>query len=84
MQDHIRKRAARVGRHILKTSDTVRQAAEHFGVSKSTIHKDVSERLPKIDAELYWKVSSVLYQNKKECHIRGGEATRRKYQKALA
>ena len=40
MQDHIRKRAARVGRHILKTSDTVRQAAEHFGVSKSTIHKD--------------------------------------------
>lgn len=84
MQDHIRKRAARVGRHILKTSDTVRQAAEHFGVSKSTIHKDVSERLPKIDAELYWKVSSVLHQHKKEWHIRGGEATRRKYQKALA
>lgn len=79
MQNYIRKRAVKVANHILQTSDTVRQTAEIFGISKSTVHKDVSERLPRINKELAEKVKNVLEQNKAERHIRGGEATRKKY-----
>ncbi|MEA1959844.1 MAG: sporulation transcriptional regulator SpoIIID [Bacillota bacterium] len=79
MQNYIRKRAVMVANHILETNDTVRQTAEVFGISKSTIHKDVSERLPRIDKEMAEKVKGVLDQNKAERHIRGGEATRQKY-----
>ncbi len=79
MQNYIRKRAVKVAHHILNTSNTVRQTAEIFGISKSTVHKDVSERLPRIDAELAVQVKSILDKNKAERHIRGGEATRKKY-----
>lgn len=79
MQNYIRKRAVKVANHILQTSDTVRQTAEIFGISKSTVHKDVSERLPRINKELAEKVKAILEQNKAERHIRGGEATRKKY-----
>jgi putative DeoR family transcriptional regulator (stage III sporulation protein D) len=79
MQNYIRKRAVKVGRHILQTSDTVRRTAEVFGISKSTVHKDVSERLPRISEELAEEVRSILDRNKAERHLRGGEATRKKY-----
>lgn len=79
MQNYIRKRAVKIGLHIQKTCDTVRQTAEIFGISKSTVHKDVAERLPRIDKQLAGEVRDILEQNKSERHIRGGEATRRKY-----
>ncbi|MZP29545.1 sporulation transcriptional regulator SpoIIID [Heliobacterium undosum] len=83
MQEYIRKRVLEVSQYILDTSATVRQTATVFGVSKSTIHKDVTERLPSVNAELAEEVKSILDHNKSERHIRGGEATRRKYQEAL-
>ncbi|NLK08786.1 MAG: sporulation transcriptional regulator SpoIIID [Firmicutes bacterium] len=64
---------------MIDTQATVRQAASVFGVSKSTVHKDVTERLPRINLELAAKVKLVLEQNKAERHIRGGEATKKKY-----
>ncbi|MGI5879633.1 MAG: sporulation transcriptional regulator SpoIIID [Syntrophomonadaceae bacterium] len=79
MQNYIRKRAVKIAHHIIQTSDTVRQTAEVFGISKSTVHKDVSERLPRIDRLLAEEVKQILEQNKAERHIRGGEATRQKY-----
>ncbi len=79
MQNYIRKRAVRIANHIVKTSNTVRQTAEIFGISKSTVHKDVSERLPRIDVKLAEEVKEILEKNKAERHIRGGEATRQKY-----
>jgi putative DeoR family transcriptional regulator (stage III sporulation protein D) len=79
MQNYIRKRAVKIAHHILQTCDTVRQTADIFGISKSTVHKDMAERLPRIDKELASKVEKVLAKNKAERHIRGGEATRRKY-----
>jgi putative DeoR family transcriptional regulator (stage III sporulation protein D) len=65
--------------HILKTKNTVRRTAALFGVSKSTVHKDMRERLPEINEELAGKVCAVLEENKAERHIRGGEATKLKY-----
>ena len=79
MRDYIRKRVVDVSLYIVKTSATVRQAAIVFGVSKSTVHKDVTERLPRINQELAEQVKQVLEVNKSERHIRGGEATKRKY-----
>ncbi|NMB01097.1 MAG: sporulation transcriptional regulator SpoIIID [Firmicutes bacterium] len=79
MRDYIRKRVVDVSLYIVKTNATVRQAATVFGVSKSTIHKDVTERLPRINKELAEQVKKVLEVNKSERHIRGGEATKRKY-----
>ncbi|ADI03017.1 MAG TPA: sporulation transcriptional regulator SpoIIID [Syntrophothermus lipocalidus] len=79
MQNYIRKRAVKIGQYILRTSATVRQAAEVFGISKSTVHKDVSERLPRINKELAEAVKAILNKNKAERHLRGGEATRQKY-----
>ncbi|HZK43015.1 MAG TPA: sporulation transcriptional regulator SpoIIID [Syntrophomonadaceae bacterium] len=82
MQNYIRKRAVKVANHILQTSDTVRQTAKVFGISKSTVHKDVAERLPKINKDLAAEVKKILEYNKAERHIRGGEATRLKYANA--
>lgn len=79
MQNYIRKRAVKVAQYILHTSSTVRQTADIFGISKSTVHKDVAERLPRIDENLAREVKCVLDKNKAERHIRGGEATRQKY-----
>lgn len=82
MRDYIRKRVVDVSLYIVKTKATVRQAASVFGVSKSTIHKDVTERLPRINEELASKVKCVLEVNKAERHIRGGEATKKKYHRS--
>ncbi len=79
MQEYIIKRVLEISNYILESSSTVRQTAAVFGVSKSTVHKDVTERLPEINEELAERVRHVLELNKAERHIRGGEATRKKY-----
>ncbi len=73
------ERAVILARYICETKGTVRKAAEHFGISKSTVHKDVSERLKNISVSLYAQVKAILLQNKAERHIRGGMATKEKY-----
>ena len=77
-----RERPVILGEYIVENRATVRQAAKEFGISKSTVHKDVSERLQKVEPSLYKEVKVVLDINKKERHIRGGEATKRKYELA--
>lgn len=72
-------RAVILGEYILDTGATVRAAAKVFKISKSTVHKDVTERLSRDNPQLYIKVKKVLEKNKQERHIRGGMATRRKY-----
>ena len=79
MPDTIEKRACELAVYIIETGATVRAAAQHFGVSKSTVHKDISCRLRQINLSLYQQVRRVLDQNKQERHIRGGMATKRKY-----
>ena len=73
------QRAVVLGRYILENRTTVRAAAKRFGISKSTVHKDVTDRLRNEDPELYAKVKDILEINKQERHIRGGLATRQKY-----
>ena len=82
MWDYMIKRALMSAEYILETGATVRDCADHFGTSKSTVHKDVSERLQEIDFELFCKVREVLDKNLRERHIRGGNATKRKYAQA--
>ena len=77
----LEKRARDLGFYILETRATVRKAAKHFGISKSTVHTDVSKRLKDIDFELYERVRDILDENKAERHIRGGIATKEKYMK---
>lgn len=74
------ERARQLGNYILQNNATVRQAAAVFKISKSTVHKDVSQRLQNIDYELFLKVKGVLENNLRERHIRGGIATRNKYE----
>ena len=75
----IEERSVELAHYIVESKDTVRGAAKKFGVSKSTVHKDVSERLKKINPSLAKELRVVLYENKAERHIRGGMATKRKY-----
>ena len=77
-------RAILLGNYILENRTTVRAAAKQFGISKSTVHKDVSERLPGIRPQLAAQVRDVLLQNKQERHIRGGLATKEKYARLAA
>lgn len=79
MKENIEERAFDLAHHIIENKATVRGAAAKFGISKSTVHKDLSERLPAFNRPLYLQVKAVLDQNKAERHIRGGIATRRKY-----
>lgn len=79
MQEYIEKRVLEICEYIIQTGATVRQAAVQFGVSKSTVHKDLTERLPELNKEQFEKVKTVLENNKAERHLRGGEATRQKY-----
>ncbi|ADG83716.1 sporulation transcriptional regulator SpoIIID [Thermincola ferriacetica] len=83
MQDYIRKRVLDISNYIMDTKATVRQAAAVFGVSKSTVHKDMTERLPMINKKLAQKIREILEFNKAERHLRGGEATRKKYQEMV-
>ncbi|KAB3539693.1 sporulation transcriptional regulator SpoIIID [Alkaliphilus pronyensis] len=79
MKDYIEKRVMEIANYILKEGATVRQTARIFGVSKSTVHKDVTERLPKINPLVANQVKTILDVNKAERHIRGGRATKMKY-----
>ena len=79
MREEVRLRVMQAAEHILETGTTVRACALRFGVSKTTIHKDMRERLPKMDADLSRQVDAVLRKNLQERHLRGGEATRKKY-----
>lgn len=74
-----KERCVMLGTYIVETGDTVRAVAKKFGVSKSTVHKDVTQTLKKMDKTLYEKVKVILEKNKQERHIRGGEATKQKY-----
>lgn len=79
MKEYIEERAMEIGTYIIDSNATVRQTAKKFGVSKSTVHKDVSERLIYINPTLASEVRKVLDVNKAERHIRGGMATKEKY-----
>ena len=79
MTDTMEQRACCLAVYMIETGATVRAAARHFGISKSTVHKDLSQRLPQYNPALYEQVRQVLDVNKQERHIRGGMATRRKY-----
>lgn len=79
MTDTLEKRACDLAVYIIETGATVRTAAREFHISKSTVHKDLQQRLQRYNPELYAAVRTVLDRNKQERHIRGGLATRRKY-----
>ena len=78
MKGNIEERAAALALYLIENRTTVR-AAKKFGISKSTVHKDLSERLPVYNRTLYLQVKEILEENKAQRHIRGGLATRRKY-----
>ena len=78
MKGNIEERAAALALYLIENRTTVRAAAKKFGISKSTVHKDLSERLPVYNRTLYLQVKEILEENKAQRHIRGGLATRRK------
>ena len=79
MADTIEERACELAVYIIETGATVRTAAQHFGISKSTVHKDLSQRLPQCNRLLFQQVRKILDENKAQRHIRGGLATQLKY-----
>lgn len=79
MNDAVEQRAVEIGKYIVQTKCTVRSAAKKYGVSKSTVHKDITARLKEIDLALYKEVNEVMQINKAQRHIRGGLATKLKY-----
>ncbi len=79
MDESIRRRCVTVAQYMLENRATVRQAAKAFGLSKSSVHKDMCQRLPKIDARLGQQIGVLLEYNKAVRHLRGGEATRQRY-----
>ena len=80
MGDTIDQRACELAVYMIETGSTVRSTAQKYGISKSTVHKDLQNRLPQCNKILYEQVRTVLERNKRERHIRGGMATKRKYQ----
>lgn len=82
MAKTIEERACELAVYMIETGATVRSAAKYFGISKSTVHKDLSQRLPQYNRRLYEQVRHVLDDNKAQRHIRGGMATREKYKNA--
>ena len=81
MHDYIKERTMKIGQYIVETRNTVRKIAKEFGVSKSTVHKDLTERLPEINPELANEVKEILEYHKSVRHLRGGEATKIKYKR---
>ena len=82
LQDNMEKRACELALYIIENRTTIRAAAKQFGISKSTVHKDLTQRLKHCDMELYRAVKQILEVNKAERHIRGGLATKQKYKNA--
>ena len=80
MKGNVEERSVILGQYIIDNNSTVRQTAKQYGISKSTVHKDVTSRLEKINPHLHKEVKAVLEKNKKERHIRGGQATKLKYE----
>ena len=83
MKEPIEKRACELAVYIIETGATVRAAARHFGISKSTVHKDLTQRLKQYNYTLYTQARQILDKNKEERHIRGGMATKRKYENKI-
>jgi len=81
VHDYIKERTLKIGEYIVETRNTVRTIAREFGVSKSTVHKDLTERLPEINPDLANRVKEILEYHKSIRHLRGGEATKEKYKK---
>lgn len=81
MRESMEQRACRLAVYMIENRATVRATARKFGISKSTVHKDLVEKLPQWDRELYGKVRQLLDENKAERHIRGGMATRERYRR---
>jgi putative DeoR family transcriptional regulator (stage III sporulation protein D) len=81
VHDYIKERTMKIGHYIVETRNTVRKIAKEFGVSKSTVHKDLTERLPEINPELANEVKEILEYHKSVRHLRGGEATKIKYKR---
>lgn len=79
MKSNLEERAVRLGEYISEHKSTVRDTAKVFGISKSTVHKDITTILPRMNSGLYREVREILDKNKEERHLRGGEATRKKY-----
>lgn len=79
VMDEMQKRVLEIGAYICEENATVRDAAKKFGVSKSTVHKDITEKLIRVNPAMYYAVRNVLDKNKAERHMRGGEATKVKY-----
>lgn len=79
MTDPIEERACKLAVYMIETGATVRAAAKHFAISKSTVHKDLTYRLPRYNPLLYQQVRCILDENKAQRHIRGGMATKKKY-----
>ena len=84
MRDDLETRARELAVYLIERRTTIRDAAKHFSVSKSTVHKDLSERLKEIDRSLYVQVKEILDQHQAERHLRGGAATKRTEQKQRA
>jgi len=76
-----RDRSEELAKYLIENQSTVRDAAAYFGISKSTVHKDITERLPQVNPGLSAEARNLLNKNKSERHLRGGEATRKKYLK---
>ena len=81
MKENLEERAILLGEYIIEHQSTVRDTAAAFGISKSTVHKDLTTLLPRLNAGLYKEVREILDINKEERHLRGGEATKQKYMK---
>lgn len=81
MHDYIKERTIKIGRSLVENKQTVRTIAKEFGVSKSTVHKDLTERLPEINPDLANQVKDILEYHKSIRHLRGGEATKIKYKR---
>lgn len=79
MKEDMDARACKLAQYMIETGATVRAIAGHFGISKSTVHKDLTQRLAQVDGNLFAQAREILDRNKEERHIRGGLATRRKY-----
>ena len=79
MKTYIEERAIEIANYMIENNATVRQAAKNFGISKSTVHKDITDKLRHVNQALYRNVKKVLEQNKSERHLRGGAATKLRY-----
>ena len=80
----VKERCVILASYLVENKSTVRSVAAHFGISKSTVHKDITQTLKKVNKGLYYEAKKILDQNKKERHLRGGQATKQKYSKKAA